>query len=638
MDYSIIDVEATGLAISSRIHCMCVHKHVDGQPDSKFTFTAKQEMIDFIEGESCLILHNGIRYDIPLLEYNLGIKIRARIIDTLGVSWYLAPEQKKHGLEYWGEYFGHPKEPIDDWENLPIDTYISRCYTDVIINTALWDMQIAYLRELYDNPDRILHYITFKLNIARHQEVTKWRLDIERCQSNLDKLQAEADIKVKALAEVMPEVVTHKTYEYPDEKLIRKDGNLSAKAKDWYYLLGRLSLPIDTIDPVTVETGREPGNPGSTDQIKDWLFKLGWKPDVIKYVKGIDGSNRAIPQINKQAPEIGISDSIKLLYEIEPGLKNMESLSLLHHRIGILKGFLSNVDKDGYLQAQVSGFTNTMRFKHTTIVNLPTIHIPYGREVRECLICPEGYNLCGTDMSSLEDTTKQHYMYFFDPQYVIEMRTPGFDAHIDIAKLAGMITEDDAEFYKQVDYYHNINLDTSTPEVVKRFKEIKSIRATKAKKTNFSATYGAGPPKIALTANVPLSEGRLLHSTYWIRNRAVKQVARAAKVKTIKGQMWLFNPVSKFWYSLRFEKDKFSTLNQSTAVFCFDTYVSKIYDDGLNMCGQFHDETIILNPEGEEDMLRNKLNQFIGEVNDEIKLNVPLGISMDFNKRYSDIH
>jgi hypothetical protein len=40
--------------------------------------------------------------------------------------------------------------------------------------------------------------------------------------------------------------------------------------------------------------------------------------------------------------------------------------------------------------------------------------------------------------------------------------------------------------------------------------------------------------------------------------------------ETIK-TMWLYNPVSKFWYSAIY-KDIFSTLNQGTGVYCFDTW------------------------------------------------------------------
>ena len=87
-----------------------------------------------------------------------------------------------------------------------------------------------------------------------------------------------------------------------------------------------------------------------------------------------------------------------------------------------------------------------------------------------------------------------------------------------------------------------------------------------AKVVNFSSVYGAGPPKIALTTGMPLKQAKKLHKTYWDRNKAVKQVAASCKTKTTyvdgEEQMWLYNPVSGFWYSLRYEKDKFSTLNQ----------------------------------------------------------------------------
>jgi hypothetical protein len=56
-----------------------------------------------------------------------------------------------------------------------------------------------------------------------------------------------------------------------------------------------------------------------------------------------------------------------------------------------------------------------------------------------------------SDMSGLEDNTKQHYMYYFDPEYVKQMRTPGFDPHIDISVRAKKISYDEGEFYKWYD-------------------------------------------------------------------------------------------------------------------------------------------------------------------------------------------
>src|SRR5699024_99673 len=73
----------------------------------------------------------------------------------------------------------------------------------------------------------------------------------------------------------------------------------------------------------------------------------------------------------------------------------------------------------------------------------------YGEQIRGSIIAPdEDSVLCGSDMASLEDTTKQHYMYFFDPDYVTQMRIPGFDPHLDIAILANMMTPEQSAAHK----------------------------------------------------------------------------------------------------------------------------------------------------------------------------------------------
>jgi hypothetical protein len=126
----------------------------------------------------------------------------------------------------------------------------------------------------------------------------------------------------------------------------------------------------------------------------------------------------------------------------------MEGLSVLTHRIGILKGYLSNVDDEGYLKAGISGLTNTLRFKHSVIVNLPSVGKPYGDIVRGVLIAPEGYELCGSDMSSLENRTRDHYIYDYDPEYVKTMMDKNYCSHLAIAVQAKFMTEEEAKFYK----------------------------------------------------------------------------------------------------------------------------------------------------------------------------------------------
>ena len=41
----------------------------------------------------------------------------------------------------------------------------------------------------------------------------------------------------------------------------------------------------ETTMQFVVKTGEERGNPNSNDQVKDWLYSLGWKPRTYKFTR-----------------------------------------------------------------------------------------------------------------------------------------------------------------------------------------------------------------------------------------------------------------------------------------------------------------------------------------------------------------
>jgi hypothetical protein len=628
MKHIVIDIETDGLIEDvTKIHCLCYYIIETGEVGS---LTNQIDIINFIQQKDIiLICHNCIRYDIPVLEKLLSIKITCKLIDTLALSWYLYPTEinikgevkprKKHGLEVWGNYFGVPKPIIKDWSNQSLQDYINRCTEDVKINLLLFNKQKKYLDEIYgvDNWYRLAAYLTFKMDCAREQEEVKWKLDVDLCTKTLVKLEADKLIRLNKLTEVMPKVQKFKTVNKPT-RMLKKDGSLSSKAIYWNQLLEDCYLSPSHEKPIEILVSEVDGNPNSSTQIKDWLISLGWKPATFSYVKNKEtGEQRKIPQIYG---DDGVCKSVELLYIIEPNLKELDTLSILSHRIGILKGFLKNKDKNDYLKAEIAGLTNTLRFMHTTIVNLPTVHKPYGKEVRGSLTSPStDYLLCGSDMSSLEDNTKQHYMYFYDPKYVKEMRVPGFDPHLDIALQGNMLTLDQVNAHKAgIENHSGVRKD--------------------AKQVNFSAVYGVGPPKLSLTTGWSIEKSTKLLEVYWERNWSVKKIAKDLTVKNVDGQMWLYNPISQFWYTLRYDKDRFSTCNQSSGVYAFDTYLRNVRNKGYKMCGQFHDEWISVIHKSQKEQMIKDLNQSIKETNEQLKLNIELGISMDFGLNYAEIH
>lgn len=169
------------------------------------------------------------------------------------------------------------------------------------------------------------------------------------------------------------------------------------------------------------------------------------------------------------------------------------------------------------------------------------------------------------------------------------------------------------------------------------FKRLSSIRKV-GKAAVYASAYGAKPATIARSAKVSLDEAEKLYDAYWKINWALTATANSADVKIVKGQRWLFNPVSKLWYSLRYEKDRFSTLNQGTGVYCFDTWIKHIRSKRPQLTGQMHDEVILCVKEGNRENAEELLRWAIDETNKELNLNVKLDVDVQFGNNYAEIH
>ena len=622
----IFDCETDGfLDVATKVHVLSWT--TDGK---QFHSTNDYEaMRSLLCGSTILIGHNICRFDIPVLEKILGIKIKAKLYDTLPMSWVINTERQLHGLESFGEDFGVPKPVITDWEGLTYEEYKHRCEEDVKINWLLWQNLIKRFKLVYgkdrETMDKFFQYLTFKMKCAAAAEQAGWRIDKELVEKSIAILEKAQEEKVEELRAVMPHVVKRVEKTKPD-KMTKKDGTHSKAALDWFKLLEENDLPLFHEDPVSVVKSVEIANPNSSDQVKDWLFSMGWEPCTFDYKKNDDGSDRLVPQVRKDGE---LAPSVKLLIEKYPEVGLLDGLTVIQHRKSTFEGMLES-EVNGYVQASINGLTNTLRFKHKKpLVNLPGVDKPWGKEIRGALIADDGTILCGADMVSLEATTKRHFIYPYDPEYVEEMSVPGFDEHLDLAVRAGYIDRDDYDFYTRAD--------EDTVNDRDRFKKIKKVRK-KFKPVNYSAVYGVGVPKLSRTTGMIPSEAKVLLEAYWDRNWAVKQFAKDQKVKTVAGQMWVRNPVNGFWYTLRYEKDIFSTLNQGTGAYCFDQWVAHYMTRRPNILGQFHDESINQVKKGDEREHESVLRWAIDKVNEKLKLNIKLDIDVQFGVNYALIH
>lgn len=441
---AVFDLESDGLYDQvTKIHV--VSYTTDGE--NYYSLFNYDEMREFFSSHKTYVCHNGIRYDKRVVEKVLGIKVTGKVYDTLPLAWYLDYDRVKHGLDGYGEKFGVPKPKITDWENLSQAEYQHRCEEDVKINWLLYKDLTKRLLFLYKDKteaDRFWKYLNFKMECAAYQEEVGIKLDVDLAQRCVDTLTQQQEEKTVELSKAMPLRTLYKKVS-PPKQMLKKDGTPTAHAERWFHHCDSLDVPRDYLSELRVPTGTEVANPGSSDQVKEWLFSLGWEPCTFKYEKEGDGSERQIPQVRKDGE---LTESVKLLIDKDPAVAVLDGLTVIQHRLSIFKGFLETA-VNGRVRAEIAGLTNTLRFKHSKpLVNLPGVDKAWGKEVRGCLLADDDTVMCGADMVSLEDTTRRHYIQPLDPVYVAKQSEIGYDPHLDLATKAGMCTEDEYEFYK----------------------------------------------------------------------------------------------------------------------------------------------------------------------------------------------
>lgn len=633
MNKYVIDVEGDSLLKGiTKIHCLS-YQNVENE--DVISIISYNEMREFLSQPMIIVGHNFPRYDQPALEKILEITIPWRIIDTLALSWYLEPERNKHSLESYGEQFDLLKVAVDDWQQGGVDLYTQRCEQDVRINMKLWRGQYRYLINLYETEEklnRFLAYIQFKMECIREQEGVGIKLDVKHCQSMLSMLEKAKEDKIRELTEAMPKRALIDIKNRP-KIMEKKDGTLSSHGLKWVEFLEEKGIENNS-ESVEYIRDYEPGNPNSHDQLKKWLFGLGWEPQNIKHVRDKKrGTVKKIPQIASKEGGGEVCDSIKLLFEKEPKLELLGGLTILTHRIGLFSGFLRD-QENGRIYPTIAGLANTLRMQHSVVVNLPGPGKKYGDEVRASLINDDDKTLFGADLSSLEDMTKRHFIYKYDPEYVIEMSSIGYDPHLNLGVLAGLLTEEESNLYKELDRRLE-NREKLTKKEKDEYKRLKEVRF-KSKTANYSLTYKVGVESLARNSNWKLMVARRVHTAYWRRNKAILDIENDCVVKEIGSHKWLQNPLSGFWHMLRNEKDKFSTLNQAVGDYIFTLWLSYTRRQGLRIVLQMHDE-MMGNTDNQEDT-REIILDALESVKSKLKLNVELSCKVQFGQNYSLIH
>ena len=632
-----------------------IHTFGIGWKDSQGTWQIKDtpdynNMKKVLENpNNTCIFHNGYLFDSVIVSKILDIEVKAEIIDTLPISWVLFPNRLKEGLKWglgsFGETYGYGKPKIESWTDLSYEEYANRVRGDVQINICLWEDCLAYYRELYDgDDDKILSHIRFlseAMKTIAQQELYGIKLDIEECQKNIEILSKLANEKIDILKSIMPKIPVEVVRKKPNN-LYKKDLTLSEAGIKWKRLTEGCSLPLNYEGDIKEILKYEDANPLSVQQVKKYLFEIGWSPEI--YVDSIStkGEVKQVEQIKDK--DKNLCKSVLALIEKVPELEALSDLSTINHRKAYLVSFIKNVKPNGYIQAQIAGLTNTIRFRHKTLVNLISVSASFGQYVRPVLTCEKDEVFVGSDINSLENYTRTNFIADIEPKAIDILSDPDYDTHTQLGIYAGLMTEEEEAFYK---WYKKGTKDLSLlPEIFKvynneelseQFIRINGIR-NKSKTTSYSALYGIGKKKLAKELKISEKEAQQLLDGYWKLNNSVRVFAESCFTKEVRGQLWVLNPGNGYYYTLRKMNDIFSTVNQGFGSYLHILWCRNVRTLGVKIVGNFHDEILTVCKSGDYESVKDKLHLAMEMTNKQTKLRVPLKVEVKKGNNYGEVH
>ncbi|OYT57724.1 MAG: DNA polymerase [Desulfurococcales archaeon ex4484_217_2] len=539
-----------------------------------------EEMVDALNTCDMVVFHNGVAFDIPVLEKLTNKKVTVPIIDTLllgKLAYYDKDKSFKHSLEAYGERLGFPKGEHNDWSQYSpeMEEYCKRdvevtakLYTHLLRKTSSWLSREAL--ELEQEVQRII----------AHQEYRGWVFDVDKAHKLHIELIKELDEASKTLGQVF-------------KPLLLPFGKVREPKKPFK------RLGVQTVGP-NQPIRLSDFNPGSGHHIYTWCTRLGWYDGALW------------PLTEKGTPKTD-AETLKELFEEEdwaqPLLHYIEVQKLLGQLAEGPKAWLKLVRKhpDGYFRlhggADILG-TVTGRFTHNNpnLAQVPSVRAYKGKEARELFTVKQGYKLVGADASGLELRTLSHFLARYDKgEYGNKLLTE--DIHTANQEAAGLPTRDDAKTFI------------------------------------YAFLYGAGDMKIGRIINKDKTAGAALKRTFTRKVRGLKQliegVQRAAKRGYLKG-------ISGRRLYVRSQHSALNTLLQSTGAYYMKYFLieaeKRLKNFDAHFVGNIHDEVQVEVKEDQAEEVKEILEQTFVDVGEQIGMRIKMEGEARIGNNWKETH
>ena len=392
----VFDIETDGLD-PTVIHVM-VAKEIGVAKN--YIIRGPKSFAKFAEGVTKWIAHNGIGFDVPVVEKIWGYKIPlSKQVDTLVLSRMFDPNRKGgHRLMDWGKHLGEYKGEFDDWSQYS-DEMKDYCKQDVKV-TELVYLQLMQEGKKFSQSSINLEYQVHQ--IMCQQQADGFELDTDLaeeiytvCLRETNRIETEIKEFMVPIAVKVKDVVLK----------YKKDNSIWANQ-----LMDGCNVQGDYTKIMWEEF-----NLASPTQINKRLDTLGWKPTVK--TKGGD-SYKICPENLATIPDTA-----------PQAVKGLKAWKVLETRWKLAKEWLDGSQQTGRVHGRVitpGAVTHRAAHRGPNMANIPSV--PHGKdgilwkmdgmyaaECRQVFKVPEGKLLVGTDAAGIQLRVLAHYMN--DPVY-----------------------------------------------------------------------------------------------------------------------------------------------------------------------------------------------------------------------------
>ena len=381
------DIEADGfLPDATKIHCIAA-RHVSSRREWFFSPDDIEAGIEFLCGCEVVIAAYGFGYDYPLINKLYPEAKLPLLEDSVILSRLANPDRHGgHSIESWGVRFKQPKPEHEDWST----------YTPAMGNRCQEDVRILV------QSIRVINH-----ELANHDwaDAIHTEYQIQALQTKIEERGVRLSDKVYEAADELDRL-TSETHGILTDSLPLLVQPKGAPVVAPFTRAGKLAKRVVQVlgCPMEVEgpfcgVRFVPLNLDSPKQLTEFLLGIGWEPTEFNYKKAKRGGY----ELNDDGTYVISSpkvteDSLEPLDH--PVATHLKDYRVLKHRLSILRhttrdgrqtGWCNTVRADHRVEARAIPLgTNTHRYTHSNIVNLPTVGTAHSEYIRSMLVASEG--------------------------------------------------------------------------------------------------------------------------------------------------------------------------------------------------------------------------------------------------------